>query len=353
MDELINVLRAAGEPTRLRLLAVLAQGELTVTELTQILGQSQPRISRHLKLLADAGLLERKPEGSWVFFRLAGEAGAAQHQAARWGAIIAGLVPRNDPALARDLDRLEAVRNARSQAANAYFKANARRWDEIRSLHVSEREVERAILELMGEGPFNHCVDLGTGTGRMLQLVAPHVRRGEGIDLNHDMLALARAMLDRPELRHCQVRHGDIFSLPYPNGAPTKSNAGSGIDLVLLHQVLHYLADPAAAIGEAARILAPGGKLLIVDFAPHRIEHLRDAHAHRRLGFADEEVSDYLKGAGLRVDEVRHLTPAGSHDKERLTVTLWRAFAPGGGAASQVSGRSAPGQIPKLVKAAS
>jgi ubiquinone/menaquinone biosynthesis C-methylase UbiE len=348
------VLRAAGEPTRLRLLAVLAQGELTVTELTQILGQSQPRISRHLKLLVDAGLLERKPEGSWVFFRMASETGGAQHQAPRWGAIIAGLVPRNDPSLARDLDRLEAVRGARNAAATAYFKANARRWDEIRALHVSERAVEAAILDLLGEGPFNHCVDLGTGTGRMLQLVAPHVLRGEGIDLNHEMLALARASLDRPELRHCQVRHGDIFSLPFPNGAPTKANAGSGIDLVLLHQVLHYLADPAAAIAEAVRILAPGGKLLIVDFSPHGIEQLRDGHAHRRLGFSDEEVSSYLSAAGLRVDEVRHLEPDAHHErKERLTVTLWRAFAPGGGAASQFTGRSAPGQIPKLVKAAS
>jgi ubiquinone/menaquinone biosynthesis C-methylase UbiE len=340
MDELITVLRAAGEPTRLRLLAVLAQGELTVTELTQILGQSQPRISRHLKLLVDAGLLERKPEGGWVFFRLARPAAVTASQAARWGALIAGLVPANDPAVARDLDRLEAVKSARSAAASAYFKANARRWDEIRSLHVSEREVESAILDFLGEGSFEHCVDLGTGTGRMLQLVAPQITRGDGIDLNHEMLALARMTLDRPELRHCQVRHADIFSLPFANGTPSSKSEGSGVDLVLLHQVLHYLADPGAAIAEAARVLAPGGRLLIVDFAPHGIEQLRDVHAHRRLGFSDAEMSGYLTNAGLRVENVRHLTPGpSSQGKECLTVTLWCAAG------------SAP--VPKLLRVAS
>lgn len=342
MDGLIEVLRAAGEPTRLRLLAVLAQGELTVTELTQILGQSQPRISRHLKLLVDAGLLERKPEGSWVFYRLASETTGAVHDSARLGSFIASLIPASDPALSRDLDRLEAVKAGRGAAASAYFKANAKDWDEIRALHVAEPDVEEAVLDLLGPGPFNHCVDVGTGTGRMLQLVAPHIRRGDGIDLNHEMLALARATLDQPELRHCQVRHGDIFSLPFPNGAPSSIGQGSDIDLVLIHQVLHYLGDPAAAIAEAARVLAPKGTLLVVDFSPHKIELLREAHAHRRLGFSEGEISGYLADAGLRVEAVRHLAPAGGADgKERLTVTLWRARAP------------ANAHAPKLLRAAS
>ncbi len=190
--------------------------------------------------------------------------------------------------------------------------------------------MESAVLDLIGSGPFNHCADLGTGTGRMLQLVAPRIRRGDGIDLNHEMLALARATLDQPELRHCQVRHGDIFSLPYPNGAPSKASRGGDVDLVLIHQVLHYLADPAAAIAEAARILAPGGVLLVVDFSPHKIEHLREAHAHRRLGFSDSEISGYLAAAGLDVEAVQHLAPAnGGAAEEALTVTIWRARAPG------------------------
>jgi ArsR family transcriptional regulator len=328
MDELIEILRAAGEPTRLRLLVILAQGELTVSELTQILGQSQPRISRHLRLLVDAGLLERKPEGSWVFYRLARGGAPGSHQTGQLGPYIAGLVPASDPRLARDFERLEAVKQARERAAGAYFKANAGRWDEIRSLHVAEREVEQAVLELLSTGPYEHCVDLGTGTGRMLQLVAALIRRGDGIDLNHEMLALARSTLDQPSLRHCQVRHGDIFSLPYANGAPSNVGRGSDVDLVMVHQVLHYLADPAAAIAEAARILRPGGTLLVVDFAPHGIEHLREAHAHRRLGFAEVEVRQYLAAAGLRVEAVRHLSPATSaHAGERLTVTLWRARA--------------------------
>lgn len=326
MDDLIAILRAAGEPTRLRLLAILARGELTVTELTQVLCQSQPRISRHLKLMVDAGLLERKPEGSWAFYRLAQDGRSAAHpEAARLAAMLAALVPHADAALTRDIERLEIVKAARSAAAEAYFRTNAQRWRELRSLHVSEDEVERAVLDLVGPGPYNHLLDIGTGTGRMLELLAPRIRRGTGIDANHEMLTVARTTLDRAGLRQCQVRYGDIFSLPFLRA---ENDGDEAIDLVLIHQVLHYLADPLAAIAEAARVLASGGHILVIDFAPHDIEELRSAHAHRRLGFSAKEVVGYLEDAGLIVDEVKHLAPSAEQaGKQRLTVTMWRAHA--------------------------
>jgi ubiquinone/menaquinone biosynthesis C-methylase UbiE/DNA-binding transcriptional ArsR family regulator len=328
MDGLVSILRAAGESTRLRLLAILSRGELTVTELTQVLGQSQPRISRHLKLLVDAGLLERKPEGSWAFYRLAqnGPAGSGR-EAARLAGLLVGLVPDDDPSLMRDLDRLEGVKAARSAGAEQYFRINAQHWSQLRSLHVSEDKVEHAILELVGPGPYNHLLDLGTGTGRMLELLAQRIRHGTGIDSNREMLALARTVLDRPALQHCEVRQGDIFALPFPAGSAVQGDGA--IDVILIHQVLHYLTQPAAAIAEAARVLAPGGRLLVIDFAPHDIEELRDKHAHRRLGFAQGEVAGFLEAAGLEVDIIRHLAPDRRSDpgEQRLTVTLWRAHA--------------------------
>jgi len=325
MDALVNILRAAGESTRLRVLAILSRGELTVSELTQVLGQSQPRVSRHLKLLVEAGLLQRKPEGSWAFYRLPPGASHPRTDAAGLAHLLASLVPADDPALLRDLGRLETVKAARGAAAESYFRTNARNWNRLRSLHVSEDRVEQAVLSLVGPGPYDHLLDLGTGTGRMLELLAPRIRSGTGIDINREMLALARTRLDKPPLRHCEVRQGDIFALPFVD-----HSSADAIDLILIHQVLHYLADPDAAIAEAARVLTPGGRILVVDFAPHGIEELRTLHAHRRLGFAQSEVTGFLEAAGLTLDAVQHLAPDPNEESgaPRLTVTLWLAHAP-------------------------
>jgi ubiquinone/menaquinone biosynthesis C-methylase UbiE len=303
----LAALRAAGEATRLRILALLASAELNVKDLTQILGQSQPRISRHLKLMAEAGLITRFREGSWVFFRLA-ESGAEGTLAS---AIVASLDP-SDLALARDQERAASVQRARAEAAQAYFKAHASEWDRIRNLHVAEHEVESAMGEALGQGPFSLLVDLGTGTGRILELFGPPAARALGFDLNHDMLAYARMKLERAGLAHAQVRHGDLYNVPLPDGAA---------DAVVLHQVLHFLDDPAAAIAEAARLLKPGGKLLVVDFAPHELEFLRDRSAHRRLGFARDQLSRWLESAGLKVERFRELAPSPAQGK--LTVSLW------------------------------
>src|SRR5215210_8628459 len=285
-DTVNTALKAAGEPTRLRILALLSEAELTVSDFTEILSQSQPRISRHLRLLAEAGLLQRFREGSWAFFRLA-ERGVGEFARA----LIERLNP-DDPVLARDRERLLAVRQARAEAAQEYFAAHAVEWDRIRKLHVADTAVEKAIVEALTEGPARSLLDLGTGTGRMLEVFGPHIQRGLGLDLSHDMLALARARLDRAGLRHCSVRQGDIYDLALPRDS---------FDVVIIHQVLHFLDDSLRAITAAARVLRPGGRLLVVDFAPHVLEFLRDEHAHRRLGFAPETVTQWLEAAGLDV----------------------------------------------------
>ncbi len=306
-------LRAAGEATRLRILVLLAAaGELNVKDLTQILGQSQPRISRHLKLMAEAGLIRRFREGSWVYFRLA-ETGAESVLAR---AIVASL-DASDPTLVRDRARASAVEQARAEAAQAYFKAHAGEWDRIRALHVAENEVETAMDAALGQEAFKLLVDLGTGTGRIIELFSPRADRALGFDLNHAMLNYARMKLERAGLSHAQVRHGDLHDVPLPDGAA---------DAVVLHQVLHFLDDPAAAIAEAARLLAPGGKLLVVDFAPHELEFLREQSAHRRLGFAREQLGRLFERSGIKLERFRELRPAPSAGK--LTVSLWLGVKP-------------------------
>lgn len=309
-EALNTALKAAGEETRLRVLALLAEAELTVSDLTDILRQSQPRISRHLKLLVEAGLVERFREGTWAFFRL------AEHGA---GADVArALIERlnaADQTIARDRERLTSVRQARAAAAQAYFRAHAAEWDRIRKLHVADEAVEEAIRAALAEKPFRSLLDLGTGTGRMLEMFGPAIERGLGLDLSLDMLLLARDRLERAGLRNCSVRQGDIYDLPLANDS---------FDVVILHQVLHFLDDGARAIREAARVLRPGGRLLVVDFAPHEQEFLREQFAHRRLGFAPDTVTQWVTASGLEPVMHKSLTPEpGSEGK--IAVSLWLA----------------------------
>jgi len=305
---LLNGLRAAGEPTRLRLLSLCARGEFTVSDFTQILGQSQPRVSRHLKLLCDAGLVDRFREGTWAFYRLAERADGGI-----LSRTLAALISDDDPDVARDLERLADVKAARLEAAEKYFRANASQWDEIRSLYVPEKDVEAALTDVFDPLKFNEFLDIGTGTGRMLELFGRRVAKGVGVDLNREMLAVARAKLDAAGLENCQVRHGDMYTLPIPSHS---------VDAVTVHQVLRYADDPQSVIREAARVLRPGGRVAVVDFAPHDIEALRDQHAHRRLGFAHDEVAGWFKSAGLNPGAAIDL--AG----DPLTVTIWPADAP-------------------------
>ncbi len=307
-ETLLSALAAAGEETRLRLLALLAEAELTVSELVTILGQSQPRISRHLKLLVEAGLVERHREGAWAFFLMAHRGAAAA-----LGRDILARLKADDPVRAADRARLTEVRRARAEQAARYFAAHAANWDELRALHIAEERVEAAIREMIGKTPIQNLLDLGTGTGRMLELLAPLAVRAIGMDQSPQMLALARARLEKAGLRNVQLRQGDIYALPVERNF---------YDLVIIHQVLHYLDDPARAVREAARALRPSGRLLIVDFAPHGEESLRANHAHRRLGFAAEEIAALMEEVGLDVIERRDLVP-NKNEGGKLTVSLW------------------------------
>jgi demethylmenaquinone methyltransferase/2-methoxy-6-polyprenyl-1,4-benzoquinol methylase/ArsR family transcriptional regulator len=258
-------------------------------------------------------LVERFKEGSWVFCRAADRGTGAE-----LGAAIALLA---DPALQEaDKARLAHVRQVRANAAAAYFKSNAAEWERIRALHAPERDVENAIARHLVSTPIQNFLDAGTGTGRMLELIAPHAGRAVGIDVSPDMLAIARDRLLRENIRNAQVRLGDIYRLPFPNGI-----AGAGFDVVLFHQVLHYLDDPGSAVVEAARVMAPGGRLLIADFTPHKEEFLRDEFAHRRLGFSDREVEGWFAAAGLSTAGSETIAPQG--EGEKLTVKLWLATA--------------------------
>lgn len=316
---LVSRLRAAGETTRLRILRLLAEGELTVSELTQVLGQSQPRVSRHLKLLLDAGLIERHPEGAWVFYRLV-EGDDAGSPGAFLRRLMTEMSPE-DATIGADSERRARVTAVREEQAARYFADNAAQWNEIRALYIPEAEVEAEMADLLGEGPHELLVDLGTGTGRVLEVLAPQFKRAIGFDVNHAMLGVARVNLERAGLKSVHVRHGDLMALPLP-----AATAGA----VVLHQVLHFLDNPAGAIAAATRLLMPSGQLLIVDFAPHDLEFLRTEHAHRRLGFSQDEVSRWCRSAGLSVSAVRTLAPLATQksDAQSLTVNLWLARAP-------------------------
>lgn len=313
LEECVEVLKAAGEPTRLRLIALLSHGDLTVSEMTDVLSQSQPRISRHLKLLGEAGLVERYQEGAWAYFRLTRDGVRAKLMQQALNATSS-----SDAYLARDAERLATVKQARASRAEAYFSANAESWNDLRSLHVADEKVEAEIVKLIGRTPFDGLLDLGTGTGRMLELLSDRYRRAIGIDSSRSMLAIARAQLDEAGIAHASVRQGDIFNLPLER---------ESFDVVTIHQVLHFLHDPLPAITEAARMLRPGGRIVVIDFASHDHEELRLEHAHARLGFSHRQVADWLEQSGLSVEKIVDLPPD-SGDTRALTVTIWLARDP-------------------------
>lgn len=305
MDNLLQGLRAAGEETRLRLLVLCGHSELTVSELTQILGQSQPRVSRHLKLLCEAGLLDRFQEGSWVYYRL-----SSKNSSSLLARTLVDLVPEADFTVSRDLERLEIVKTARVLAAEEYFRENAPHWREIRSLHVPEMDVEKALLDIFRDQKIVDFLDIGTGTGRMLELFGPDVSHAIGVDSSREMLSFARAAIEDAGLRNCQVRLADMYNLPFANQSQ---------DAIVIHQVLHYAEDPEKVIHEAARLLRPGGVMAIVDFARHNVQSLQSEHAHRQMGFAEQDIWQSCEDAGLISQNIQVLKG------DPLTVNIWTA----------------------------
>ena len=305
MEAILILFRALAEPTRLRLLALCNDGEHTVSDLVNVLGQSQPRVSRHLKLLCDAGILERLPEGNFVFYRR-----KVTNNAAKEKIINATLseLTNNPEIVTMDQIRLENLRKERAKVAKLYFRQNAANWNQLRSLHTNESKVETALIKMLPKRKNLDLVDIGTGTGRILEVLSPYVAKGIGIDQSREMLSIARAHLNQLKISNLHIRHGDMYRLPISN---------SFVDLVTLHQVLHYAEDPISVFHESARILRPGGVMIVVDFEPHDIQELRDLHAHRRLGFKQTDIKKWGAAAGLTMTKERRLpgTP--------LTVALW------------------------------
>lgn len=303
------IMRALADPTRLRITRLLGVMELAVGELAQVLGQSQPRVSRHVGILCDAGLAERHREGSWVFLRAPSLAGNRMVDA------VAELLASAEEADAdfsaiceEDRRQLAAIRAARDESAADYFAAHAQDWDQLRSLHSPDQQVEQRLLQALGTAPLGNVLDIGTGTGRMAEIFAPRAESTVALDKSLDMLRVARAKLQHLPAGGVELVQGDFASLPF---------AAHRFDTVLLHQVLHFAQDPAAALAEAARVTKPGGQIAIVDFANHEREELRDRYAHARLGFGDKAMAALLADAGYST------TPPIALQGGELVVKIW------------------------------
>lgn len=284
MEHFLTSLRAAAEPTRLRLLALAARGAFCVMEFTEILGQSQPRLSRHLKLLCDCGLLDRVREGANVWFALpTGEDGSLPRE-------LVARLPSDDPVLEADRRQAARVLAERARIASESFRQKGADWDEMRALDLPAQAVEDALLALIPAGPHGRLLDIGTGTGRVVELLAPRVRQALGVDASKAMLALARARLSGPGFAHCAVRLADMYRLPL---------ADQSFDTVVLQMVLHHAEDPAGAVAEATRVLAPGGRLLVIDLAEHSRTDLTGKLAHRWPGFSDTSINRMFSAVGM------------------------------------------------------
>lgn len=308
-QQLLDSAKAMAESSRLRILLLLRQGEMTVSDLTTVLEQSQPRVSRHLKLLMEAGLIGRYQEGAWAYFHL------VESEAVR--ALCDGVLDRlasNDSQMLADGERLAAVRDAHAARAARYFADNAAEWDRIRSLHAPDEAVEAALCTMIGDRPVDSLLDIGTGTGRMITLLAPLCRRAIGIDPSREMLAIARSRLEEAGIAHAQLRQASVFDMPV---------GPESVDLVMIHQVLHYLDQPGLAVKKASEALRRGGRIAIVDFQSHDLEFLRSDFAHLRLGFSDSQMTDWLHGEGLEVTESETIAPERTGDG--LTVKIWLA----------------------------
>ncbi len=302
---ILDVLAATADQTRLRILNLLRHDELAVGEIAHLLEQSQPRVSRHVRLLEEAGLAERRREGSWVFVRL----GAS----AQCGAMLTAIdaltpSPGEVTRFQRDRHRLTVVQAERSAAAARFFAAHAPEWDAMRSLHVAEAEVEVAITAALAPYALGHMLDIGTGTGRMADILRSRATRITALDRSPEMLRIARSKLGFTDGAPLDLVHGDLVAMPL---------ADASIDSAIMHQVLHYASAPQAAIAEAARVLKPGAPLLIVDFAPHQQEELRREAGHVRLGFADSQIRDWFVAEHFALESVAELTGGA------LTVKLW------------------------------
>lgn len=305
------IFKALADPTRLRIARLLSAMELAVGELAQVLGQSQPRVSRHVGILCDAGLAERRREGSWVFLRSTSGVEGADPIVDAVDRLLA--IAENESAdfaetCEADRRKLAAIRQSREETAEGYFARHAGEWDELRALHSSDAKVESSLIAALGDAPLGAVLDIGTGTGRMAELFADSADRIVAFDKNLEMLKVARAKLQHLPTSQIELVQGDFSDLPF---------TAASFDTVLLHQVLHFAQDPAVPLAEAARVTRAGGRIAIVDFASHDHEELRDRHQHARLGFSDRQMRELLRASGFSAREPVAL------DGGELTVKIW------------------------------
>ncbi len=284
---------ALADLTRLRVMRLIARMDLAVGELAQVLGQSQPRVSRHVAILCNAGLAERRREGSWTFIRAAVSTASLDALPAATAHLL-DAAEQADPVLAarcaKDRDRLAAIREAREKSAAEYFEQHAEQWDSLRAMLTPDQRVQAAMFAALGEGDLGQVLDIGTGTGRSAEALAGRAEHVVGFDRSPAMLRLARARLQHLPALSWELVQGDFVALPFANAS---------FDTVLLHQVMHYAAEPALPLAEAARVCRPGGRILVVDLAEHGNEELRSRHAHVWLGFAEGQMADWLTRAGF------------------------------------------------------
>ncbi|MBV7258103.1 ArsR/SmtB family transcription factor [Erythrobacter crassostreae] len=306
-----TIFKALADPTRLRIARLLGTMELAVGELAQALGQSQPRVSRHVGILCDAGIAERRREGSWVFLRSTGGSDQANPIVAALEHVLA-VVEREDAEFAQvcesDRRKLAAIRDAREQSAETYFAQHAGEWDDLRALHSPDAQVEEQLGKALSNAPLGATLDIGTGTGRMAEFFAKDADHVVALDKNLEMLRIARAKLQHLPAAQIELVQGDFAELPLPDAS---------FDTVLLHQVLHFAQDPAIPLAEAARVTRTGGRIAIVDFANHDREELRTRHQHARLGFSDRQMRDLLRSAGFSARDPIAL------DGGELVVKIW------------------------------
>jgi len=305
VEKLLQGLRAAAEPTRLRIIALCGHAELSVTELVMILGQTQPRVSRHLKLLVEGGLLQRNKEGNRAYYRLSTEA-----EGADLARMLNDLIPGEDEVHALDLSRLSSVKADRVRYAESFLDPYSQEIIELRGMWPPDEVIDKCILALLKDRSIQNLLDLGTGAGRILRTIAPFVVKGTGIDNSLEMLSIARARLDQDGIKNCQVRAGDMYRLPF------KKNS---FDLITINSLLRYADEPKKVIAEAARVLEKKGALLIVDLAAHDLSALRDEYGHSWLGFSEAEMVEMLSEENLTVDRVKHI------DGQKLSVCIWLA----------------------------
>ena len=307
------IFRALADPTRLRILRLLGSMELAVGEVAQVLGQSQPRVSRHIGILCDSGLAERRREGSWIFLRASVDPQGSSTVLSDVSRMLARAENADDAFGSQcraDRQRLAEIREARESQALEYFADNAHDWDELRRLHSSDEQVEAALAQALGDAELGRLLDIGTGTGRMAELFAEGADHIVALDKSLAMLRVARAKLQHLPTERVELVQGDFASLPF---------SPESFDTVLFHQVLHFAQSPASVLYEAARVTRGGGRIAIVDFAAHQREELREKHAHARLGFADGQRHELLDDAGYEPQ-----APLTLEDGE-LAVKIWVA----------------------------